>query len=183
MSFTEASQSRFVAALDHLKHEIAQLRTGRAHPALVENITVEAYGQKQPLKALAGISVPDAQTLVVQPWDKSIAQAVEKAIRESGTNLNPVSEGVLVRVPIPTLTEERRREIVKVLHQKLEEGRIQVRTLRDDVKNAILRAEKNKEMGEDERYVEQEKLDKLVKEYNEKIKQIGEEKEADIMRI
>lgn len=181
--FISEAKPRFEKVIEHVHHELSQLRTGRATPALVEHIHVEAYGQKQPLKALASISVPDAQTIVVQPWDRSVVEAIERAIRDNGTNLNPVNEGHLVRVPIPALTQETRREIVKVLNQKLEQARIQLRSIRDDVKSDIAAAEKNKEVTEDERYDLQEKLDEEVKKYNERIKDIGEEKEQAIMKI
>jgi ribosome recycling factor len=173
----------FGKAVEHVKKEVSTLRTGRATPALVEDIPIEAYGTKQPLKAVASIMVQDAKTLAVQPWDKSIFQAVEAGIRQSPIGVNPVNDGKVIRVPLPDLTQERRQELIKVLHQKLEAARIAVRALREDVKAFIDEAEKNKEMGEDDKYREMEALEKLTKDTNEDIKKLGEEKEKEIQTI
>jgi ribosome recycling factor len=173
----------FQKAVEHLKKEVSTLRTGRATPALVEDIPIEAYGAKQPLKAVASIIIQDAKTIVVQPWDKSIFQAVEAGIRQSPIGINPVNDGKVIRVPLPDLTQERRVELIKVLHQKLEAARIAVRQLREDVKELIESAEKNKEIGEDDTYREMEMLEKLTKDINEDIKQLGEEKEKELMTI
>lgn len=173
----------FQKAIEHLKRDVSTLRTGRATTALVEDIPIEAYGTKQPLKAVASIMIQDAKTIVVQPWDKSIFQAVEAGIRQSPIRVNPVNDGKVIRVPLPDLTEDRRVELIKVLHQKLEAARIAVRQLREDVKELIEAAEKNKEIGEDDKYREMEALEKLTKDINEDIKKLGEEKEKEIMTI
>jgi ribosome recycling factor len=181
--FLEDAQTKFDGAFRHVIQDISTLRTGRATPALVEDIAITAYDRRQMLKTLASISVPDARSIIVQPWDKSIISDIERSIREANVGLNPVVEGALIRIPIPPLTEETRKEIVKIMHNKLEQGRIQLRAVRDAVRQMIIAAEKNKELTEDERYVSQEKLDKLVKEYNDKIKKLGEDKEAEMMRV
>ncbi len=183
MNLIEQYKEKFVKALEHLKTEISSLRTGRATPALVEDIAVEAYGVKQPLKALASISVQDAKTIAVEPWDKSVIEAVEGAIRNSQLGINPINDGKLIRLPLPELTQERRQELIKVLHQKLEITRITIRQVREDVRDEIDRQEKVKEIGEDEKYKLQEELDKLVKEYNEKVKEVGEEKAKEINTV
>jgi len=183
MSKFDEHKDQFEKTLAHLKQEIAGLRTGRATPALVEDITVEAYGIKQALKAVASISVSDAKTLTIDPWDKTLIQAIESAIRNSQLGINPVNDGKLLRVPLPELTQERRQELIKVLHGKLEDARIAIRKIREEVKKAIELAEKNKEMSEDDRYKQIDELDKVVKEYNEKVKAIGEEKEKEINTV
>lgn len=170
--------------IDHLQHDIGGLRTGRATPALVEDVLVEAYGTKQQLKALASIAVSDAKTITVEPWDKSILQSIEIGIRNhSGLGLSPVNDGKLLRLFLPELTTERRQELIKVLHQKLEQAKIAIRKSREDARDAILAAEKAKEIGADERYSLQERIDELVKEYNGSIQKIGEEKEGEIVKI
>lgn len=176
-------KSEFGKAIDFLKNDIAGLRTGRASTAMVEDIMVEAYGTRQPLKAVASISVADPKTLNIDPWDKSLMAAVEKGVRDSGLGINPVNDGRLIRLCLPELTVERRAELTKILHQKLENARISVRQIREDVRNLINEGEKEGEVTEDEKYRLQEELDKLVKDYNEQIKQIGEKKESEISGI
>lgn len=169
--------------VDHLKQDISVLRTGRATPAIVEDIVVEAYGSRQPLKSVASISVADAKTLNIEPWDKSLMQAVEIGLRNSSLGISPVNDGKLIRLPLPTLTTERRAELIKVLHQKLEAAKIQLRKVREDSRSAIEKMEKNKEMGEDEKFKFFDEIEKSVKEYNDKIKMVGEDKEKEINTI
>ncbi len=183
MQIIEDSKQNFSKSIQHLKSEIASLRTGRATPALVEDIIVEAYGAKQPLKAVASISVEDAKTLNVDPWDKSLIQDVETALRHSDLGINPVNDGKLIRLPLPELTQDRRQELIKVLHKKLEECRISIRKIREDVRSQIDKAEKEKEISEDQKYKSQDSLDKMVKDYNEEVKKIGEEKEKEILTV
>jgi ribosome recycling factor len=176
-------KNEFNKAVDFLKNDITGLRTGRASSAMVEDIHVEAYGTRQPLKAVGSISVSDAKTLVIEPWDKTLLGAIEKAIRDSGLGINPVNDGRLIRLSMPELTVERRQELIKILHAKLENARISVRQIREEVRNKIAEGEKNKEIAEDEKYRLQEELDKMVKDYNEQIKQIGENKEREISNV
>ncbi|OGH69689.1 MAG: ribosome recycling factor [Candidatus Magasanikbacteria bacterium RIFCSPHIGHO2_02_FULL_51_14] len=183
MTLIDQNKEHFQKAIEHLKSEIAGLRTGRATPALVEDIAVEAYGTKQPLKALASITVSDAKTLTVEPWDKSILAAVEAAIRQSDVGINPVNDGKLIRLPLPELTTERRQELIKLLHQKLEAARVAVRQVREDIRRVVEKKEKAKEIGEDEKFKLHKQLDDVVKEYNEKIKKIGEDKEKEIVTV
>ena len=180
---SENYNEQFSKVIEHFKGELSTLRTGRATPALVEDITVEAYGVKQPLKSLASISVADAKTLTVEPWDKSVLQAIEVAINKSQIGVNAVNDGKLLRLPLPDLTQDRRVELIKVLHQKLEIARISVRQIRDEIKKGIEDGEKEKDITEDERYKNIDALEKIVKEYNEKIKEIGEEKEKEINTV
>ncbi len=183
MNLIDQHKENFEKAIFHFKEDITSLRTGRATPALVEDIIVDAYGTKQPMKAVASISVQDAKTIVIEPWDKSLIQAVDKAICNSQLGINPVNDGKLIRLPLPDLTQDRRQELIKVLHQKSEGARVALRKIREDVRDEIDNKFKNKEMSEDEKYKNQEDLDELVKNYNEKIKEIGEEKEKEITTI
>ena len=183
MNIVQQHKEHFDKAIDHLKGEISSLRTGRATPAILDGVKVEAYDTMQDIKAVASISIADAKTINVQPWDKSILQNIETAIRNSDLGLSPVNDGEMVRLILPDLTTERRTELVKVLSKKLEEARIVVRKIREDVRNQIDKAEKAKEIGEDEKFGLQDELEKLVKEFNDNIKQIGEEKEAEILKV
>ncbi len=183
MNIVQQHKEQFEKILQHLKQDMGNLRTGRATPALVEDIPVEAYGTKQPVKAVGSISVLDAKTLTIECWDKSLMQAVEIGIRNSPIGINPVNDGKVIRVSLPELSHERRQELVKVLHQKLEHARIALRQLREEVKKAIETAEKNSTITEDEKFSFQEDLDGEVKEYNEKVKQMGEEKEKEITTV
>jgi ribosome recycling factor len=183
MSIINDYKDNFVKSIEYLKHDITSLRTGRATPALVEDIMVEAYGTKQPLKATASISVQDAKTIAVEPWDKGLMQAIEKAISSSDIGINPVNDGKLIRLNLPELSKDRRQDLIKVLHKKLEEARVAIRKIREEIREGIQRQEKDKVISEDERYSLQDELEKLVKEYNEKIKVIGEEKEKEINTI
>lgn len=173
----------FEKVIDFLKKDISGLRTGRASTAMVEDITVEAYGSRQPLKSVASISVADSKTLNIEPWDKSLLGAVEKGLRESPLGINPVNDGRLIRLPLPELTTERRAELTKVLHQKLEQARVSLRQVRQEARDMISEEEKNKSIGEDEKFSLQDNLEKMVKDYDSKIKEIGESKEKEINTI
>lgn len=179
----EEYKPQFDKALEHLRQEISSLRTGRATPTLVEDVLVEAYGTKQSLKAVASISVSDAKTLVVDPWDKTLVPAVEAGIRASDVGISPVNDGKVIRLPLPELTTDRRQELVKVLHTKLEQARIAVRKIREDIRSKIDKAEKEKNISEDEKFMLQESLEKTVKEYNDQIKAVGDEKEKEILTV
>lgn len=177
------SKEEFEKAIDFLTSDISSLRTGRATPALVEDISVEAYGVKQQLKAVASISVADAKTLTVDPWDKGLINDVDKAIRDANMGYNPVNDGKIIRIPLPELSTERRAELIKVLHGKLENARIAVRKIREDWKKKIEVAAKDKAIAEDEKFTLEADLDKMVKEYNERVKEIGENKEKEINTV
>jgi len=183
MSIIDNHREQFEKTIAHLRNEIGGLRTGRATPALVEDIMVEAYGTKQSLKSVASIMVADAKTLVVEPWDKNLVQAVVAAINQSNVGINPVNDGKLIRLPLPELNTERRQELIKLLHQKLEQARIAFRKIREEARQEIGKAEKDKQIGEDEKYKFQEEIDNIVKEYNDKIKEIGEAKEKEIQTV
>jgi ribosome recycling factor len=173
----------FEDVIEFFKTDIAGLRTGRASTAMVENVMVEAYGSHQQLKATASITVADAKTLAIEPWDKGLLGAVEKGLRDSGLGINPVNDGRLIRLTLPELTSERRQELVKVLGQRIEQAKISVRKVREDIRSMIASEEKEKNITEDDKYSLQEELDKMVKEYNEKIDTIGSAKEKDITTV
>jgi len=183
MSLLDERKGEFEKAIGHFKNDITSLRTGRATPALVEDISVDAYGSKQPIKAVASISVQDAKTVVVEPWDKGLIQAIDTAIRNSQLGINPVNDGKLIRLPLPDLTQERRQELIKVLYQKLEGARVVIRKIREDIRDEIDKQFKANEIGEDLKYKLQEELEKVVKDYNEKVKEMGEEKEKEITTV
>lgn len=183
MNIIQEYISSFRETVERVKKEVSALRTGRASPAIVEDVPVEAYGGKQPLKTVASIIVTDPKTLTVEVWDKSIMGAVERAIRDADIGINPVNDGKVIRLPLPSLTAERRQELIKILRQKLEAGRIALRQAREETKEMIDAAEKDKDIGEDEKFRQYEALDKLMKEMNEHIRVIGEEKEKEILTV
>lgn len=183
MSIIDNHLTEFNKAIEHFKNDIASLKTGRANPALLDSVIVESYGAKTPLIQVASISVPEARNIIIQPWDRGLLKEVEKGLREANLDLSIANEGDKIRITIPQMTEEMRKEIVKKLNQKAEEARVSLRNIRDTVKEEILEAERNKEFGEDEKYGLLEDLDKRVGEYNEKIKQITEDKEKEIMTV
>lgn len=167
-----------------LHDDLSTLRTGRANPALIENIEVSAYeGSSSALKQLGNINITDARCLTVQPWEKSIAGQIEKALVSANLGLQILNEGGLVRVILPELTEERRKEYVKVLKKKLEDARIKLRAHRDKTKDEIVKKEKDKEITKDDKYSYVKELDEATKEYNNKIEDMGKNKEEEIMTV
>lgn len=169
--------------LDHLKSEFSHLQIGRASASLVETVMVEAYGQNQPLKALAHISVPDAKTLQIQPWDKGTLQAIEKGIQMANLGLTPSNDGIVIRISIPALTEERRRDLTKVVNKLAEDARISVRHARQTVMDKIKAQEKSKEISEDMAKGLEKKLQVGVDAMNKEIESCSKNKEADIMKV
>lgn len=165
--------------LTYLHGEFAKLQTGRANAALVENIIVVAYGQNQPLKAVAGVSVQDAKTIIVQPWDAATLAAVESAITKADIGINPVNDGSVIRLNLPPMTTERREQLVKLVHQLSEEGRISIRQQRQTAHDKI----KDEEKDEDVRYTLLEELEKAVKSGNEKIEESKKAKEEEVMTV
>lgn len=170
-------------AIIKFKEELAKLRTGRANPALVENILAECYGSKMPLKQLASISVPEARLITINPWDKSALSAIEAAISASDLGLNPNNDGQIIRLNIPPLNEERRQEMVKALNQKTEEFRIAIRNIREEIWREIQNKEKSGEISEDEKFKGKEKLQEMIDEYNQTAEELREGKEKEIMII
>lgn len=179
----EAKQEAFEKAVSHFEGELAKLRTGRAHPGLVEGLSVDYYNTATPVKQIASVTVPEARQILISPWDKGALTQIEAAIRESDLGLNPVNDGSVIRVTLPALTEERRKELVKVLNGKAEEARIAIRAVREDIWKDIQEAEKAGNMGEDEKFRGKDELQKVVDEYNSKLETLREKKEQEIMTV
>lgn len=174
---------RMGGAIDVLRHEFAGLRTGRASAALLEPITVEAYGSKMPLNQVGTISVPDPRMISVQVWDQKLAPSVEKAIRDSGLGLNPSRDGALVRVPIPQLSEERRTELTKIAHKYAEQARIAVRNVRRDGMDHLKRSERDGDISQDEHRAWADDLQKLTDQNVKAIDEALSAKEQEIMQV
>lgn len=160
--------------------EISSLRVGRATPAIVENVLIDCYGTKTPLKQVASISAPEPRILVIEPWDKSILSPIEKAILSSNLGLNPIVDKNLIRITIPPLTEERRDSLIKILNIKLEEAKIKVRTCRDEAVKEISELFGGKKITEDERFKMREKVQKIVEEINMVLESLTKTKEKEI---
>jgi ribosome recycling factor len=181
--YIQAKQSDLAKVIDFFKKDISSLRTGRANPAILDNILVEAYGAKTPIVGLASVSVPEARSIVVTPWDKSIIKDIEKAIVAADLGINPVNEGTKIRLVMPLLTEENRNELVKKLNEKMETARISLRQTRDEIKNLIEAAFKSKSMSEDDKFRFFKELDEEIARQNDEIKNIKDKKEEEIMTI
>jgi ribosome recycling factor len=178
-----AKKGEFKKVVDFFKKDIASLRTGRANTALLDGISVEAYGAKTPLVGLANISAADSRSLTVAPWDKGIIKDVEKAIIEADLGLGIVNEGDKIRLTVPAMTEENRKELVKRLNEKTEHAKVSTRQAREAVKQAIDKAEKDKAISEDDKFRFTEELEAEVKKVNEELKAVRDKKEAEIMTI
>ncbi len=182
MSLKEAEE-RMEAAVEALRREFAAVRTGKASPALLDTVRVDAYGSKMPLNQVANVSTPEASLLVVQPYDKALLEDIERAIHTANLGLNPANDGNLIRVPVPPLTEERRKEYAKLLHQMTEEARISMRHARkvgnDEIKVAI----KEHETSEDEGFRQLEKIQELTDSYSSLLDEMLGNKEKEVMAI
>jgi ribosome recycling factor len=181
-TFADADH-RMQGALDALNRELGTLRTGRASPALIERLTVEYYGAPQPLQNIAAIHAPDARSLTIQPWDKKALGDIEKAVQKSDLGLNPSNDGVLLRIVIPPLTEERRRDLVKVVHRKMDEARVAVRNIRRDAHDHLRDQEKKKEISADDLKRGTDRLQKLTDKYIADVDKIGAGKEQEILAV
>lgn len=170
-------------SMENLQRELAGIRTGKANPALLDTIKVEYYGQTVPLKQVASIAAPDVHLLTVQPWDKTIVPNIEKAILASELGLNPQSDGTLIRLPIPQLTEERRKDLVKVVKRVGEETKVAVRNIRRDANDAIKNLEKKSEISEDNMHTNQDKIQKLTNKYISNIDEAIDVKEKEVMEL
>ena len=177
------AEQRMGKAIEALRRELATIRTGRASPGLVEHLRVEYYGTSTPLNQLASITVPEARLLAIQPWDKGALSAIEKAIQKSDLGLNPNNDGAIIRLPIPQLTEERRRELVKVVHKKVEDGRVAVRNVRRDAHEMLRDLQREKEISEDEEHRAQEQLQKVTDRFIAQADEVGKEKEQELLEV
>ncbi len=169
--------------VEYLKNELSKLRIGRATPVMIEDLKIECYGQTMSLKQLANISNPQPRTLIIQPWDRSIIEDIESGISKSPLGLVPVVDKETIRINIPALSEERRKEIQKILGEKIEEAKISIRHKREEAWREVQEQEKQKEVTEDEKFKAKDDLQNLVNEYNEKIEELKKRKEQEINTI
>jgi len=181
--YVAAKGGDFEKIKEFFKKELAGARTGRANPALLDNVTVEAYGSRSPLNALANINVGDSASLTINPWDKTLLKAVEKGVVEADLGVGVVNEGDKIRISVPRLTEENRRDLVKKISVKLEAARVEIRRLRDDIKSDIERAFADKEISEDDKFRYIKELDEAAAGRNEELKDLKDKKEKEIMTI
>ncbi len=177
------TETHMAKAIESLKSELNKLRTGRAHPSLLEHIKVDYYGNPTPLNQIASITVTDPRTLSVTPWDKAMVQPIEKAIINSDLGLNPNTAGTVIRVPLPSLTEERRKDLVRVVKTEAENARIAVRNIRRDANNNIKNLYKEKQIGEDEERRAQENIQRLTDDFIKEIDEILADKEKELLEI
>jgi ribosome recycling factor len=171
------------AAIDHTRAELASIRTGRANPALLDKITVNYYGTTVPVNQVANISAPEPRLLVIAPWDKSMVPEIQKAITSSDLGVNPASDGTVLRIPLPALTEERRKELVKVVGKKIEDGKISVRNIRREGIEELRKREKNHEISEDDLHRAQDEVQKVTDEFIAELDQLGAAKDEELMEV
>jgi ribosome recycling factor len=170
-------------AVEAMDRDFNHIRTGRASTSLVERIQVDYYGTLTPLNQLASISVPESTTVVIQPWDRGVLGAIEKAIQKSDIGITPNTDGTVVRLNIPPLTEERRKELLKLVHKRMEEAKIEIRSHRREGVDAIRKQEKAGEIGADEAHREQEALEKLTHKWTDEVDRVGAAKEAEVLEV
>jgi len=182
-TYLDSSKIKFKQAIEFFDKEAATLRTGRANPNMLEGLHVEAYGSTMPLNGVGNISVSDGRSIVITPWDKTVLKEIEKSIVAADLGVGVVNEGDKIRLTVPALTEENRKELVKKLNTKMEDARIVVRQLRDEVKQQIEAAEKDKEVTEDDKFRFMKELDDAVNGYNEELKTARDHKEKEIMTV
>lgn len=176
-------EARMGRAIEAMERDFATVRTGRASTSLVERLQVEYYGTLTPLNQLASISIPEAHQVVIQPWDRGVLGAIEKAIQKSDIGLTPNSDGTVVRLNIPPLTEERRRDLVKVVHRRAEEARVEIRNHRREATDEVRRQEKAGEIGADDARREQERIEKVTHQWIDQVDQGAKAKEQEIMEV
>jgi ribosome recycling factor len=174
---------RMKGVLTAFKGELAGLRTGRASPALLDPVSVDAYGNRMPVSQLGTVSAPEPRLLTVQVWDRGLVKAVDKAIRDAGLGLNPQADGQLLRIPIPELNEERRKELVKLAHKYAEQGRVSVRNVRRDGMELLKKLEKDHKIGQDEQHKQGDELQKITDSHINDIDQMLQAKEQEIMQV
>jgi ribosome recycling factor len=177
------TEHRMAKSVDSLQRELASIRTGRASPALIEHLQVEVYDSHMPLNQVASISAPEAHLILIQPWDRNNLAAIERGLRRSELGLNPANDGQLIRLPVPPLNEERRREFVQILKHRAEEARVAVRNIRRDDLEQLRRLEHDKEISMDQAQRAQVQLQKVTDGYIEEIEEVARRKEADLLEV
>ncbi|MBW3553120.1 MAG: ribosome recycling factor [Gemmatimonadetes bacterium] len=183
MPTIENMRGHMEAAVDAMRREFSGIRTGKASTALLETVRVDAYGSKMPLNQVATVNTPEPRLLLVQPWDKALLPEVERAIQRAGLGLNPSNDGSIIRVPIPPLSEERRKDMVRLLHKMAEEGKISVRHARQEANKEIKQREHDHEISEDESRRQQEQVQKITDEYVARIDELMKAKEAEVLEV
>lgn len=183
MPTREQAREQMEKALEALRRDFGSVRTGKASPALLDMVRVEAYGSRMPLNQVATVSTPEPRLLLVQPWDKGLMTDIEKAIRTAELGLNPANDGNVIRVPVPALNEERRREMVRLLHKHAEEGRIGIRHARQEANKEIKAQQQAHEMSEDEAHRQLDEIQKLTDEYIAKVDHLLKAKEEEVMEV
>lgn len=177
------AEVRMGKAIDALRRDLGTIRTGRASPSLVERLTVDYYGSSTPLNQLAGISVPEPRLLVIQPWDRGSMAAIEKAILKSELGLNPSNDGQVIRIAIPALTEERRKQLVKLVHGHVEEGKVALRNIRRDAMSSVKELLNEKMIGEDDERRAEQQVDELTKRFVSEADRVGKDKEQEVLEV
>lgn len=177
------AESRMGKSVEALKQAFSKVRTGRAHASLLDHITVNYYGNDTPLQQTANISVEDARTLTVTPWEKDMVPVIEKAIMSSDLGLNPSTAGTVIRIPLPPLTEERRKDLVRVVRQEAEQGRIAIRNIRRDANSELKEALKEKLIGEDDEHHGEERIQELTDSFIKEVEKQLQEKEKDLLSV
>ena len=183
MSSQQQASQKMDRAIEALRREFTGVRTGKASPGLLDTVKVEAYGSAMPLNQVATVSAPEPRMLVIQPWDRAMIGPIEKALQTSDLGLNPANDGKVIRVPIPALTEERRREYVKVLHKMAEEAKVAVRQVRKDANDEIKKRQKDGDISEDDARREQDEVQKLTDRRVQQIDDLLKHKEAEVMEV
>src|SRR5262245_27544602 len=177
------AEDRMKKSVESLERELAAIRTGHAHTGLVEHVRVEYYGAQTPLNQMATVAAPEARLLTIQPWDRSAMGAIEKALLKSDLGLTPSNDGAMIRLAIPALTEQRRKDLTKIVHARTEDGRIAVRNVRRDAGDKLKKMTAAKEIGEDEQHKAQDQVQKLTDRFIATVDQRGKEKEAELMVV
>lgn len=178
-----STEEKMKKTIDAVSREFAEVRTGRAHPGLVEGLHIDYYGTPTLVKQLAAISIPDAHLIVIQPWDPTAIPEIEKAIQKSNLGINPSNDGKVIRLSVPQLSKERRLEMVKLVHKMSEDGRVSLRTIRRDAKEALEKAEKDKLITEDDKFRSVDELQKLVDKYIARIDELAKLKEKEVLEV
>jgi ribosome recycling factor len=177
------TEETMASAIEHLQNDLSGIRTGKANPALLDSIRVDYFGQQVPLKQVASIAVPDPRLITIQPWDKTVVPEIEKAILGSELGLNPQNDGTIIRLPIPQLTEERRKDLVKAVKRLGEDAKVSLRNIRRNVNDDIKKLEKSHDIGEDEMHSNQEEIQKLTDSYVKQVEEVISAKEKDVLEI
>lgn len=177
----DKTKDMMAKSLDYCKSQLGKVRTGRASASLVDNVKADYYGSPTPLSQMATVSAPDARSIVIQPWDRNTLSAVEKAIQQADLGFNPQNDGTVIRIPVPPLTEERRKEFVKLSKKYAEEGKVAIRNIRRDQIEVVRKAEKNKEISEDDKKHGEDEIQKITDDFIKKIEEANAAKEKELI--